>query len=104
MEEYITRREHDEYVKRMDDEHRRMNSRIKGLEAFAKEMQKMNTNIATLANNMKHILEEQHSQGVKLEALENDKNSNWDSLKKGIFSAIGAAIGGSIIAAILFFA
>lgn len=104
MEEYISRREHEEYVKRMEDEHKRINARIQGFESFSKEMQKMNTNIATLATNMKHTLDELHNQGDRLDALEDEKNSNWDSIKKGIFSAIGAAIGGAVIAAILFFA
>ena len=104
MDEYISRREHDEFVKRMENEHTRMNHRIGELEDIAKEIQDMNTNIGTLANNMKHFLDEQQRQGEKLEALEKDKNSNWESIKRGLFNAIGAAIGGAVIAAIIFFA
>lgn len=104
MESYISRREHDEFVKRMEDEHTRMNRRIANLEKSDEKMQEMNKNIGELALNMKHILEEQRKQGVRLDAFEKDKNSNWQSIKKGLFNAIGAAVGGAIIAAILFFA
>ena len=104
MDEYISRREHDEFVKRMEDEHGRMNHRLKDLENIAKEMQEMNTNIGKLATNMENILKEQQEQSRRLDDFEKDKNSNWQSLKKGLFNAIGAAVGGAVIAAILFFA
>ncbi len=103
MDEYISRREHDEFVKRMDDEHNRMNRRLVNLEKSDEKMQEMNKNIGELALNMKHILEEQRKQGDRLDAFEKDKNSNWQSLKKGLFNAIGAALGGAVIAAIIYF-
>ena len=104
MEEYISRREHDEFVKRMEDEHKRMNYRLNGLEDIAKEIQDMNTNIGKLATNMENLFKVQQDQDKRLDAFEEDKFSNWQSIKKGLFNAIGAAIGGAIIAAILFFA
>lgn len=100
---YITRAEHIEYVKRMEDEHDRINHRLSNLEKIVEQIQQMNTNISELATNMKHILEEQRDQGKRLEKLEDEPKSAWDSIKKGVFGAIGAAIGGAIIAAILFF-
>ena len=38
MEDFITRHEHEEYVKRMEQEHKGMNARIKDLEAEVKEI------------------------------------------------------------------
>ena len=104
MEDCITRHEHEEFVKRMEDEHNRMNHRLNNLEEIAKEMQAMNTNIGKLATNMENILKEQQSQSKRLDAFEEEKQSGWNAIKKGIFNAIGVAVGGAVIAAILFFA
>lgn len=101
--DFISRREHDEFVKRMEDEHNRINHRLEICEGFAQEMQDMNTNINNLANNMKQMLDAQIKQGDRLEKIENEPKSAWNSIKKGIFNAIGAAIGGGIIAALLYF-
>lgn len=103
MDGYITRREHEEYVKRMDDEHKRINHRLAKAEEIAEQMQEMNTNISELATNMKYLLKEQLEQGKRLDQIENEPKSAWDSIKKGLFNAVGAAVGGAIIAAILFF-
>ena len=101
--DFISRREHDEYVKRMEDEHKRMNHRLINLEKIVNQIQEMNTNISELATNMKYILEEQREQGKRLDKIEDEPKSNWNTIKKGVFNAIGAAIGGGIIAALLYF-
>lgn len=101
--DFISRREHDEYVKRMEDEHKRMNHRLINLEKIVNQIQEMNTNISELATNMKYILEEQREQGKRLDKIEDEPKTALDSVKKGVFSAIGAAIGGGIIAALLYF-
>ena len=100
---FISRREHDEYVKRMEDEHRRINRRLENCEKITEQMQDMNANISELATNMKHLLDEQREQGKRLDKIEEEPSSNWNTIKKGVFNAIGAAIGGGIIAALLYF-
>ena len=99
----ISRCEHNEYVKRMEDEHNRINHRLVNLEKIVEQMQQMNANISELATNLKHILEEQREQGRRLDEIENEPKNIWDSVKKGVFGAIGAAIGGAIIAVLLYF-
>lgn len=101
--DFISRREHDEYVKRMEDEHHRINHRLVNLEKIVNQIQEMNSNISELATNMKYILEEQREQGKRLDKIEDEPKTAWDSMKKGVFNAIGAAIGGGIIAALLYF-
>lgn len=100
---YISRSEHNEFMKRMEDEHKRINHRLAKAEEIAEQMQEMNTNISELATNMKYLLKEQLEQGKRLDQIENEPKSAWDSVKKGLFNAVGAAVGGAIIAAILFF-
>ena len=101
--DYISRREHNEFMKRMEDEHKRINHRLEKAEEIAEQMQEMNTNISELATNMKYLLKEQLEQGKRLDKIEDEPKSAWDSVKKGLFNAIGAAVGGAIIAALLFF-
>lgn len=101
--DFISRREHDEYVKRMEDEHKRINHRLTKCEQISEQMQTMNANISELATNMKHLLDEQLEQGKRLDKIEDEPKSNWNTIKKGVFNAIGAAIGGGIIAALLYF-
>ncbi len=101
--DYISRREHDEFVKRMDDEHKRMNNRIVILEKSGEQMQALIANVGKMAVNMEHMVEEQRNQSERLERLENIPNQNWNVIKNSVFGALGAAVGGAIISAIIFF-
>ncbi|MBQ8538890.1 MAG: hypothetical protein IJ433_04500 [Ruminococcus sp.] len=101
--EYIHRAEHEEFVKRMDDEHKRMNNRIVILEKSSQEMQALINNVGKMAVIMEHMVEEQRSQSERLERLEKLPLNNWNIVKNGVYNAIGASIGGAIIAAILYF-
>ena len=100
---YISRAEHNEFVKRMDDERKRMNNRIVILEKSGEQMQALITNVGKMAVNMEHMVEEQRSQSERLERLESIPNQNWNVIKNSVFAALGAAVGGAIISAIIFF-
>ncbi|MBQ8057658.1 MAG: hypothetical protein IJ275_04920 [Ruminococcus sp.] len=101
--QYISRAEHEEFVKRMDDEHKRMNNRIVILEKSSHEMQELINNVGKMAVNMEHMFDEQRTQSERIERLEKLPLNNWNIIKSGVYNAIGASIGGAIIAAILFF-
>ncbi len=101
--DYISRREHEEYVKRMEDEHKRLNKRMEKCEQISEQMQDMNANISELATHMKHLLDEQIEQRKRLDRIEDEPKDAWNSIKKGLFNAIGAALGGALIAAIIYF-
>lgn len=101
--DYISRREHDEFEKRMDDEHKRMNNRLQEVENATNNMHELIKNVGIMATNMEHMVDEQRSQSVRLERLEKLPLNSWNTVKNGVYNAIGASIGGAIIAAILFF-
>lgn len=103
MDNYITRAEHEEFVKRMDDEHKRMNIRLREAENSTKDMHELIKNVGIMATNMEHMVDEQRNQSVRLERLENLPLNDWNTVKDGVYNAIGASIGGAIIAAILYF-
>lgn len=103
MEDVITRAEHNEFLRRMEDEHRRINRRIENLEEANIQNQELVANVGKMAANMEHMVEEQQKQGKRLEALEEVPNKSWNTVKNGLLNAIGAAIGGAILAVILYF-
>ena len=101
MSEYIGRREHDEMVKRMEEEHVRLSKRITTVEEAVKENSKLVLAVHDLATSVKNMQEEQQKQGERLEELEEIPAKNWNTIKTSILSAIGGAVGAAIIAAIL---
>lgn len=99
--DYIGRHEHEEFVKRMEEEHARQNKRISNLETAFENQNKLVIAVEKMAMNMKQMLEEQKKQGERLEELEKIPVKNWNTVKVAILSAIGGAIGTGIIASVL---
>ena len=100
---FISRREHDEFVKRMEDEHARTNKRFAVFEKTTEQMQELINNMGIMATNMKYMIEEQRTQGERLERLENVPLNSWNSIKTAMLASIGTAIGGAITAMVLYF-
>lgn len=98
--DYITRVEHGEFVKRMEDEHHRQNHRISEMERTVKEIQALTLSIEKMALNVENMAKELKRQGDHIEKLEEAPGHNWNKLKDGILGAIAAAIGGGIVLAV----
>lgn len=103
MGEYIERPEHEEFARRMEEEHIRQNKRITMLEDTVGQFSSLTLSVERLAINMEHMVEEQKKQGKRLETLEDVPKKNWDSIKYGIFGAIAGAIGYGIAESIISF-
>ena len=101
MEGYISRGEHDEFVKRMEDEHDRQNKRIGILEDTMKQYVTLTISVEKLAASIDQMVKEQKRQGEKLEELEKIPVKKWNTLTTAILSAIGGSLGTGIIAAIV---
>lgn len=65
-EEYITRREHDEFVKRIEETDKRQNKRIDVLEESVKDINRLATSIEKIATNQDFMIAEQKKQGEML--------------------------------------
>ena len=89
--EYIGRAEHEEYAKRMEEEHSRQNKSINNVEEMLKRYTEMAISVEKLAIGVENMVEEQKKQGARLEKLEEVPAKNWTSLKVGFYSAIGGA-------------
>lgn len=90
MDTPIVRAEHDEFVRRMDEENARQNHRIEALEDAVRQATAMATNVEKLAVNMENMLKEQEKQGARLETLEKRDGEMW---RKVVGYAVTAVIG-----------
>lgn len=62
-DEFITRREHDEFVKRIEETNKRQNKRIDILEESVKDINRLATSIEKIATSQQYMIEEQKKQG-----------------------------------------
>lgn len=82
MDELITRAEHEEFRKRIEEENHRQNRRIEGLEENSKQVTAMVSSIEKLAANMELMAKEQEKQGKRLETLEGRDGDRWKTVVK----------------------
>lgn len=99
----LTRAEHEEFVRRMENEHEHLERRIELIEESIRQTQELTISVREMTISMKCMLEEQKKQGKRLETLENVPKKNLDAFKLAIFGAIGTACGGAIVAIITTF-
>jgi TolA-binding protein len=94
MGEFIERREHDEFTKRMEEEHERQNKRITLLEDAFKQFGSLTISVEKLALNMENMFKEQKKQGERLETLENRDGEMWRKVVGYIITcAVGLIVG-----------
>ena len=93
MDSPIIRAEHEEFVKRMEDEDHRQNRRIEILEKSVQQFTSLTASVEKLALNMENMLKEQEAQGNRLEALEDRDGEKWRTM----ISYVGTTIIGILI-------
>lgn len=94
MDEYISREEHEEFMRRMTDEHKRIHHRIDEEAKKSDVMMELIRSVERLATQMENMAEEQESQGERLKALEDRDGDAWRKIKWYILTlAIGAVAG-----------
>lgn len=96
MDTPITRAEHNEFVRRMEEEHKRQDRRIELLEESTERLNTLNTSIEKLAVNMESMLKEQLQQGKRLEVLERRDGEMWRKVVGYIITAVVGIIVGFI--------
>ena len=93
MEDAITRKEHEEFAKRIDEENHRQNRRIETLEETVGQISDLTATVKELAVNMKNMLTEQEKQGARLAKIESKDGEMWRTVVTHILTAV---IGGII--------
>lgn len=102
-EEYVSRHEHEEFRrsmesenKRLEEENNRQNHRLDSLDKTIEQVAKINTSVEKLALNMQNMLNEQVSQGKRLETLESRDGEMWRKVVGYVATAIAGIIVGYI--------
>ena len=96
MGEDYTREEHIEFVKRMEDEHKRLNRRLELLEEDVKQIGDLTASVKQLAVNMENMLHIQEEQAGRLKALEGRDGEKWRTVTGYIVTTVIGIIVGFI--------
>lgn len=94
MEDYISRKEHEEFCKRMEDEDKRQNRRIDLLEENVLEIGRLTAEVAKLSINMEGMLKKQEQHEKRIETIEGRDGEKWRAVTGCIITTIvGIVIG-----------
>lgn len=100
-EEFIDRKEHDEFCRRLDSENERQNRRIELLEEHIREIGTIAASVEKLALNMESMLKEQERQGVRLKTLESRDGEKWRQVVGYTITAVISLVLGYMFTQIL---
>ena len=103
--DFLTRREHEEFEKRMtiecqrrEDEDNRQNKRLEKLEETVSKIEGLTIAIEKMTVSIGTMTTELKSQGERLEAIESKPGKRWEALVGDIIKLIVAAIVGFVLA------
>ena len=90
MDTPITRAEHEEFSRRIEDWERRQDKRLELLEEKVREIGALTTSVEKLAQSVESMVKEQEKQGRRLDELEGRDGEMW---RKVVGYIITAAVG-----------
>lgn len=100
MDTPITRAEHEEFRRRLEEENRRQDKRIALLEENVRQMGALTTSVERLAVSMESMVKEQEKQGKRLEVLEGRDGEMWRKIVGYVATAVISITIGFIFAQI----
>lgn len=98
MDTPISRAEHEEFRKRIEEENNRQNKRIDTLEGNVRQIGTLATSVEKLAVNMESMLKEQEKQGRRLETLEKRDGEKWRKITETVITVIISGVVGFLLA------
>lgn len=96
MDNPISREEHEEFCKRMEEEHHRQNRRIELLENTTRQIGEIATSVEKMAVSLQSMVKEQEQQGKRLEALESRDGEMWRKVVGYLATAVAGIVIGYI--------
>ena len=90
MDGSISRAEHEEFRRRLEEENRRQDKRIELLEDNMRELNSLTASVGKLATSIESMVKEQEKQGKRLETLEDRDGEMW---RKAVGYVVTAVIG-----------
>ena len=100
MERSISRAEHEEFRRRIEEENSRQNRRLEIVEDTMRQIGALTTSVEKLAVNMEGMLREQEQQSERLRTLEGRDGEKWRKVVGLIGACVLSAIFGFILAQI----
>lgn len=88
MDTTISRAEHEEFAKRIEEENHRQNRRIEILEKNMQQLAALTSSVEKLAYSIEGMVKEQESQGNRLEKLESKDGERWRSVSSYVITVI----------------
>lgn len=92
MDTPITRAEHEEFKRRLEEENARQNKRITVLEETVRQINNLTVSVEKLAISVESMAKEQKEQGIKLETLESRDGEKWRTVSSYVLTAIAGAV------------
>ena len=92
MEDYVSRVEHTEFSKRIEQENERQNHRIANLETAINQLNELVASVKVLAVNVENIAEQIKSQGERLKEIEGKPAKRWETVIGCIITAVIGAV------------
>ncbi len=96
MDTPITRAEHEEFRRRIEEENKRQDKRLEVLESNTKQIGTLTTSVEKLALSIESMVKEQEEQGKRLVTLENRDGEMWRKVVGYIATAIVGIVVGFI--------
>ena len=94
MEDAISRSEHEEFAKRIEERDKRQDRRIELLEENTRQIGALTLSVEKLAQSIEVMCKEQEQQGQRLQALEGRDGEMWRKVVGYVVTAIlGILIG-----------
>ena len=99
MEDFIPRKEHEEFCRRMEaenrrleDENNRQNKRVGVIEGKLEELIDLSTSIKSMTTEIKTMTKEIEKMGKRLEALEGRDGATWRTVVTHVITAAVSAV------------
>lgn len=101
MEDTITRKEHEEFARRIDAEDERLNERVTLLEDNFRQLNALTVSVEKMAVNMENMLMEQRKLSDRMEIIEKEPAETHRQIKMSIITTVIGAIVGAVVSAVL---
>ena len=92
MDTTINRAEHEEFRRRMEEENKRQDARLKSLETSITQIHSIASAVERLAQSMESMCKEQERQGERLGKLESRDGEMWRKVLATAATAIVSAL------------
>lgn len=92
MEDVISRKEHEEFARRMEDEHKRVNHRLNDLEDTVRQIGELTASVEKLALSVESMAKSQTKQEDRLEELESRDGKMWRKVSSYVLTTVIGAV------------